>query len=52
MATNAPVTGDDTVPSAAAERRREWRDDTKGIRLYAIAIVVVCGLILAILVFA
>lgn len=52
MATNAPVPGDDTVPSARAERRRARIDDKVGIWLYAGIVLVLAALILSIVTFA
>jgi hypothetical protein len=45
MPTNAPVPGDDTVPSAQAERRRAWFGDVNGIVLYAVVVAVVAACI-------
>lgn len=33
-APNSPQPGPTTVPSAAAERRRIWEDDTIGVAIY------------------
>lgn len=52
MATNAPVPGDDTVPSASAERVRMWQGDAAGIVLYAIAVAGVAALAVTIVVAA
>lgn len=52
MATNAPVPGDSTVPSARAERVRARWGDANGIALYSVAVAVVAALVLAIVVLA
>lgn len=50
MAANAPVPGDDTVPSARAERRRAWLGDVDGIWLYSSIVAVLAALIVSIVV--
>ncbi len=52
MATNAPVLGDDTVPSAQAERRRARLGDVDGILLYAVIVALLAALILGIVAFS
>jgi hypothetical protein len=52
MAANAPVPGDDTVPSARAERRRAWSGDTKGVWLYSCIVTVLSLIIISIVVFS
>jgi hypothetical protein len=51
MATNAPTPGDDTVPSAQAERRRIWFGDTTGVAIYSVLValifVAVLGIVIA-----
>jgi hypothetical protein len=52
MATNAPVPGDDTVPSARAERRRAWFGDAEGLVLYSVAVAAVAACLIGIVLMA
>jgi hypothetical protein len=52
VATNAPAPGDDTVPSARAERRRAWGGDANGIWLYSVIVAVLATLIIGIVIFS
>lgn len=51
MVKNAPSPGNETVPSARAERRRSWSSDTRGVALYAaivaIVFIAVLGIVIA-----
>lgn len=52
MDRNVPNPGDTIVPSARAERRRIFADDSSGITIYATAVVLIGIVILAIVGFA
>ena len=52
MVTNAPVPGDDTVPSARAERRRIMLDNVDGVLLYAVALVLIMFALLSVVALA
>ena len=52
MATNVPDPGDTAVPSARAERQRMFADDSSGIAIYLVAIVVVAAAILIVVAIA
>jgi hypothetical protein len=52
MARNVPNPGETIVPSARAERRRLFADDTSGIAIYAIVVTLVVAAVVAIVLFA